>query len=245
MTREISKDTLFEGRLICRQYKKGYRFSIDSVLVGHFALIKTKEIILDLGTGCGIIGLILLYRHQNQQITVTGFEKQANLACLAGLNVKDNNYSKYFKIVTGDVAEIKQHFKAESFSLVIANPPFYSSGSGRTSIDTEELAAKHQSDFGINGFIDGAVYCVRNRGRVVLVYPAELLSELLQALKSRKIEPKKLQFIYSYPDNSAKAKLVLVEGVKNGGVGLSVFPPCYIYKYKNGPYSEEVQAMYT
>jgi tRNA1Val (adenine37-N6)-methyltransferase len=242
--REKVRDTLFEGEVVCWQHKQGYRFSIDSILLAHFTPVQTQSSILDLGAGCGVLGLILLYRHANREIRVTGIEKQTALCDLARLNIMENDLSHSFNLIASDIDDIKQQLPPESFPLVISNPPFYSTPSGRKSCDTEALVARHQQNSGLQGFVDGAAYCVKNRGRVVFIYPARLLADLIQPMVKRNIEPKKMRFIYSYPEHSAGAKLVLIEGIKNGGTGLTVDPPCYIYQQKNGPYSENVQAMY-
>jgi len=242
--REKVRDTLFDGEIVCWQHKQGYRFSIDSVLLANFTPVQTQSRILDLGSGCGVLGLILLYRHADKDIRVTGIEKQEALCELSRLNIKENGYTDSFNLIASDISEIKQQLQPESFPVVISNPPFYSTSSGRKSSDSEELIARHQQYRGLQGFVDGAAYCVKNRGRVVFIYPAHLLADLLQAMARRRIEPKKMRLIYSYPEQSAGARLVLLEGMKNGGTGVTVAPPCYIYQYKNGPYSEFIQAMY-
>jgi tRNA1(Val) A37 N6-methylase TrmN6 len=238
------EDTLFNGSLICHQYRRGYRFSVDSVLLGHFPTVRTGETVLDLGTGCGIVGLILLFRHSYRNISVTGIERQAELLELASQNCIDNGYQDSFQLVHGQVEEVDRLLPAESFSLVIANPPFFRSGSGRLCGGEQATTARHQSANGLQGFVDGAAYCLKNRGRTAFIYPATQVAELIGALIRRRLEPKRLQFIYSYPGPTAPAKLVLVESVKNGGPGARILPPCYLYRSRNGAYSAEVQAMY-
>ncbi len=242
--REKTRDTLFDGKIVCWQYKQGYRFSLDSVLLAHFAPVRKDDTILDLGSGCGVLGLILLYRHRNNGIHVTGIEKQFELMELARLNIDENKVADSFHLVSGDVADTRKHFAPELFSLVISNPPFYSISSGRSSNRAEPLAARHRPDDGLEVFVDGVAYCLKNRGRVVFVYPAHLLSELFSAMTARRLEPKVLQFVFSYPDGKSTAKLVLVQARKNGGNGLTIRPPLYIYQYQNGPYTEAVASMY-
>lgn len=238
------EDTLFNGALICHQFRRGYRFSVDSVLLGHFPTVRTGEIVLDLGTGCGIVGLILLFRHGYRSISVTGIERQAELLELAEQNRIDNGYQDSFRLIHGRVEEIDRLLPAESFSLVIANPPFFRPGSGRLCGGEQSTTARHQSPNGLQGFVDGAAYCLKNRGRAAFIYPAPQVAELIDALTRRRLEPKRIQFIYSYPDATQAAKLVLVESVKNGGPGARILPPCYLYRSRNGVYSADVQAMY-
>ncbi len=235
---------MFDGRLCCSQYKYGYRFSIDSILIAHFPTIRADETILDMGTGCGIIGLILCYRNKEKNVSVTGIENQVNLGDLAQKNISDNDFEPRFKLIQADLRDYKSVVKAESYSLVVANPPFYTRGSGRVSWNPEAMAARHQDDFGLSGFIEAAAYCVKNRARTVFIYPAEFIAELTTCLQENRLHPKKIQFIYSYPE-SEKATLVIVEAVKNGGVGSAVCGPCYIYQFKNGPYTDRVESMFS
>jgi tRNA1(Val) A37 N6-methylase TrmN6 len=241
---EICSDTLFDGKLICWQPLAGYRFSIDSVLVSHFAKIKNNEKILDLGTGSGIIGLILLFRHSEKISSLVGYDIQKNLIDIARKNSHENGFQQIFKVIHGDVADTRTRLDPESFSLVISNPPFFLPGSGRISISQEKQIARHQSDLTLLRFVDSAAYCVKNKGKVVLVYPAEFSCELFEMMRSRRIEPKRIQFVYSYPGDQSEAKLLLVEGIKNGGRGQKILSPFYIYDSRNGSYSRQMLKMY-
>ena len=240
---QVSQDSLFEGRLICRQHRSGYRFSIDSVLLAHFPEIRKYEKILDLGTGCGIIGLIFCYRHAVQKVSVTGLELQPDLADLARHNIAENGYEKSFSLIEGDLNDFRSIIKAESFSLVTANPPFYAKGTGRVSHNPEAKTARHQDEGGLAVFVESAAFSVKNRGRIIFIFPAKFAAELLFCFKAHRISPKKMRFIYSYP-GIKKASLVIVEGIKNGGAGMEVTDPLYLFQYRNGPYSEIVQAMF-
>lgn len=242
--REVSLDSLFSGRLDCYQYENGYRFSIDSVLVSHFVSMKPGELILDIGSGCGIIGLIILYRHGNVVLKVTGLEKQGDLVSIGRKNIAINHFDKNFDMIEGDATEVKNLFRAETFSVVISNPPFFQQHSGRLSRDDESRAARHQEEATLETFIHAAAYCLRNRGRFATIYPAGSLTELLLALKKKNIEPKRIRFVYPYPEYTFGAKLVLVEGIKNGGEGVRIEPPLYVHQFKNGPHSREIMKMY-
>ena len=237
-------NSLFDGRLICYQYENGYRFSIDSVLVSHFIVPRKNEKVLDLGSGCGVIGLILLHRHAEKPISVTGIEKQTDLVKICRKNIVTNNLEKKFGIIEGDVSNIKHFIQAEAFSLVISNPPFYVKHSGRLSKNTESMTARHQDDATLNRFVRAAAYCLKNRGKIVIIYPAGSITQLLFELKKKNIEPKRIRFVYPFPEYRFGAKLVLVEGIKNGGDGTLIEPPLYIHQFKDGPHSEEIMKMY-
>ena len=159
-------------------------------------------------------------------------------------NIILHKYNQTFEVVHGDVNNIRNIFQPESFSRVITNPPFYLKNSGRQSADEETKTARHQDDTTLSSFINGAAYALKNKGRIVLVYPANCLSLLLNELKVNRIEPKRVQFVYSYPEDSPPAKLVLIEGIKNGGRGVTIEAPFYIYHRKGGTYSNEMAKMY-
>jgi tRNA1(Val) A37 N6-methylase TrmN6 len=240
---EVSRDTLFDGEVICSQHVDGYRFSIDSVLLAHFPRIRKKERILDLGSGCGVIGLILCYRHADKQIHVTGIEAQTALVRLARANISANGYEDRYSITEGNLQQYRSLLKPEAFSVVIANPPFFVSGTGRVSRTHEKNTARHQREGGLNHFVEAASFGVKNRGRVVFVFPADQSASLIGAFQHHRLAPKRMQIVYSYP-GIRRASLVLVEAVKNGGTGLEILDPLYMYRYRNGPYARSVGTMF-
>ncbi len=239
---DITSDSLFDGKLICHQYKDGYRFSIDAVLLAHYAQSAcTGDTVLDLCCGCGIIGLILAYRCEN--ISVIGLELQPNLVGLARTNSLENGFEDRFTVIRGDVKTISYTLKPESVQTVVCNPPYGKQKSGRISHSREAAIARHEIHADLQDCVKAASYAVQNRGRVFFIYPSTRLPVLIQALYSSRLVPKKIQPVYSYPE-SLHAKLVIVESVKNGGEECTLSVPVYIYQYKNGPYSPEVAVMY-
>ncbi|WPD21145.1 MAG: tRNA1(Val) (adenine(37)-N6)-methyltransferase [Candidatus Electrothrix scaldis] len=240
-TPPLTDDTLFNGRLICRQHRDGYRFSLDAVLLAHFCQPASRDRVLDLGTGCGVIGLVLSYRHPDIQLT--GLELQPALAALAQSNVQINNLQDRFTVVPGDLRTVKQHFQAESFELVLSNPPYHKVGCGRLSEADERALARHELTADPESVIAAAAFAVKNRGTVACIYPAERLATVTAAMMKKRLIPKRIQPVYSYPEDN-RARLVMIEAMKNGGEGVRLLPPLYIYQYPNGPYSAEVKKMY-
>jgi len=240
-TRELTENTLYNGKLICCQYRDGYRFSVDAVLVAHFCRLKGGAHVLDLGCGSGIIGLQLAYLHPG--IALTGLEIQEDLVALARKNVNRNQLNNRIEIVEADVCSIGKILAAESFDLVVCNPPYRKFGSGRINLGDQAAIARHELKADLADMLDGAAYSVKNRGAVVLVYPAVRFAHLAAVLAEKKLAMKRFQPVYSYPEDS-QARLVLVEAVKNGGEECRILPPFYIYSEKNGAYSQEMQRMY-
>ena len=238
---ERSDDTLFAGRLICRQPEHGYRFSVDAVLAAHFARPAAADRVLDLGCGCGVIGLILA--HRNPEITVCGLEVQADLAALAADNARRNGFAKRVRVVCGDLRAMGELFAAESFDLVVATPPYRRLGSGRLSDHDQAARARHELHGDLADFVRAAAFAVRNRGRVVVVYPALRTATLLAVLQSHRLTPRRLQPVVAWP-GAACARLALVEAVKNGGEGFEILGPLPIDAARGGGPSAELQAMY-
>ena len=241
---KVSCDTLFDGSLHCLQHRSGYRFSVDAILAAHFSPPSPGAALLDLGSGSGVIALIGLYRWQERITSVSCLELQQGLADLASRNMVMNGYAEKMKVVQGDLRHILDFFPAETFSQVICNPPFYKKNSGRPCQDQESFVARHQVHCTLPEVVGAAAAVVKNRGKVVFIYPATGMNALLVALHQHHLVPKRLQTIYSYPDGAAPARLILVEAVKNGGEGMQLLAPFYIYERRLGAYSKGMQRLY-
>ncbi len=240
----LSRDSLFDGELICFQHQNGYRFSIDAILVGHFLDVKQGDSILDLGTGSGIISMILMYRWRHRIKEVSGIEVQQGLAGLAKKNFQSNNLERFGKILEGDIKEIDKLIKPESYEKIVCNPPFYTPASGRTNTNPEAQMARHQILATLQDFLFASAFAVKNGGVVSFIYPAARMSEFITFAKEFRLEIKKIQFVYSYPHKTALARLVLFQCIKNGGTGTEVLPPFYVYSEKGGAFSSEMQGFY-
>jgi tRNA1(Val) A37 N6-methylase TrmN6 len=238
---DLTDDTLFSGALICRQHRDGYRFSVDAVLAAHFAVPKPGQRVLDIGCGCGVIGLILAYRQP--QIVISSLEMQEDLAALAEENGRANGFGDRFQVIRGDVRAIGRRLAPESFDLVICNPPYRKKDSGRINQGDQAALARHELRGEIADFTRAAAFAVKNRGKVVFVYPARRSNTLLAALHEQRLTPKRLQPVYSYP-GAESARLVLVEAVKNGGEQIEILTPLYIYERRNGSYAPTMLALY-
>ncbi len=238
---DLTSDTLFNGRLYCLQPRRGYRFSIDSVLLAHFVKPCPTDKILDVGAGCGVISLILAYRWPS--VRLTGLELQDSLALVFQRNIALNHFSDRLCLVKGDLRQIKEIIPAGVFDKVVCNPPYYRCGAGRDNPDREQAIARHEIMANLEDTVAAVSFAVKNRGWVSFVYPAERGAALLTTLRKYKLEPKRLQIIYSYP--GGPGRLILVDSMRGGGEELHIMPPFYIYK---GPgsrqYSPEMAALY-
>ena len=241
---EISADSLFDGKLTCLQYVNGYRFSIDAILLAHFFTPRKGAKILDAGTGSGVIPLILMYLHGDRISSVDGLEIQPDLVRLAVENFKRNGFENKCRAVEGDISSVLSLFEPEIFDHIYCNPPFYKSDSGRQNLNDQARIARHQISATIDDITAGCAKVLKNKGDAIFIYPAEQMNELFIALAKARLMPKQLQIIYSYPAENQTAKLMLVHCKKNGGQGLSILPPFYVYSDKDGTYSEKMRALH-
>jgi tRNA1(Val) A37 N6-methylase TrmN6 len=231
-------DTLFEGKLKLFQGRSGYRFSLDALLLAHFVTCRRSEKIADLGTGNGVIALILAYLHSS--LSITGVETQLSMIDRASRNVRLNEFQERVTISRADVRNIQETFNPESFAAVVCNPPYRRTTSGRISPNVERKIARHEIAAGLADFLRAGAYLLPIKGRIAMVYPALRIVDLLQSMRSANLEPKRLRMVHSFADT--KASLVLVEAVKGGRSGSEALSPLIVYK-KGKQYTTEVEAM--
>ncbi len=235
---EIVED-LLKGRLKIIQPKRGYRFSIDALLLANFTLVKKRANVADLGTGSGVVPLVLSFLHPGASIT--GVEIDAETADRARRSVALNNLAEKIDIVCGDVRSVETLLSPGSFDTVVANPPYGKIETGRINPEGKTAAARHELAGGLDDFIKAAACLLKPKGRFSLVYPARRLSDAMAEMRKGGVEPKRLRMVHSR--EGAAAKLVLLEGVKGGGVEMEVMAPLVIYE-SDGRYTKEIEAMY-
>lgn len=232
-------EDLLRGSLKIIQKKSGYRFSIDAVLLANFAGIKKGDSVVDIGTGSGVIPLILAFRHR--ACDITGLELDAATADMAARSVELNKLVGRISIVQKDIREIKKTFHPETFGSALANPPYGKLDTGRVNPNEQIAAARHEVAGGLDDFLGAASYLLKYKGRLSIIYPARRFADVIAGMRSFNLEPKRVQMVHSREGEGAC--LVLVEGVKGGGVEMEVMKPLYIYG-SNGNYTGEVEDMY-
>ena len=212
-------DCFMDGRLKLIQSKDGYRFSIDAILLAEFVTIRQGDVVVDLGTGCGVIPLILLLTKLVGY--AFGLEIQEELAGQAARNVLLNGFDDKMKVVLGDIKN--PPIAEESADVVICNPPYRQVKSGRINPDPRRAIARHEIMANIDDILHAARSVLRKKGRLALIYSSVRLADILVRMRRFDMEPKKLQIIY--PDLNSGAKLVLVEAILGGRPGLKISPP--------------------
>jgi len=203
------------------QKKTGYRFSIDAVLLSQFAKIRNNERVIDLGTGCGILPLLLC--HDAKAHSFVGVEIQRDLAELARRNVQLNRVEDRVSILHSDFRKLRAIFPPGSFQVVLSNPPYRKHRTGRVNPALEKAIARHEIEGTLEDLITMASYLLPPKGRCYLIFPARRTVDLLVILRNRGLEPKRLQYVY--PGVHKEAHFVLTESIKASGVELKVMDP--------------------
>ncbi|OPX35869.1 MAG: hypothetical protein B1H12_08300 [Desulfobacteraceae bacterium 4484_190.2] len=212
-------DHFMDGRLKLIQSKDGYRFSIDAILLAEFVTIRQGDVVIDLGTGCGVIPLILLLTKLVGY--AFGLEIQEELAAQAARNVLLNGFDDKMRVVLGDIK--KPPIAEESADVVICNPPYRQVKSGRINPDPRRAIARHEIMASIDDILRAARNILRKKGRLAVIYSSVRLADILVRMRRFNLEPKKIQIIY--PDLNSGAKLALVEAILGGRPGLKISPP--------------------
>jgi len=221
------------------QSKKGYRFSIDAVLLEQFISARHSSKGIELGTGSGVISILLARRLS--KVNITAVELQKPLADRAERNIKLNDLEERIEIIQKDIKDLKEIYPTNSFNFAYANPPFRKPETGRMSIDKERAIARHEIEISLQELISTTSYLLKHSGRFYLIYHPFRLVELISVLKESRLEPKRMRFVHSRKGD--EAKMVLIEAAKGSGTWLKIDPPLFLYE-KGKTYSEEVLEMF-
>lgn len=234
MKEEYHTDTLLDGRLQILQAKRGYRFSMDPILLAHHVRVFPGDRVLDLGTGCGIMALLLALRHP--EASVTGVEIQKKLADIARENAVRNKLERRIRILNEDMRLLTQEQVLGPVEVVTINPPYYKEESGRVNMNQEKAVARHEIHINLEGWLLAARNLLRTCGRLYTIFPAERMAELFFFMEKYQLRPKMLRCVHS--TSKEDAKLVIVEAIFAGRSGMTLAPPLLIY---NSPskYSDE------
>jgi tRNA1Val (adenine37-N6)-methyltransferase len=212
-------DAFMNGRLRLIQSRNGYRFSIDAIFLSDFVTTREEDVVVDLGTGCGIIPLILLTK---RTINIAfGLEIQDELAAQAARNARLNGLEARMKVVMGDLKRLP--FQEGSADVVICNPPYRKIATGRLNPDLRRAIARHELFASLDDILGAASRLLRPKGRFATIYPCARLADILCRLGRFNLEAKRLRIIY--PSLQSQAKLALIEACSGGRRGLVIEPP--------------------
>ena len=232
-------DLEFKGLKII-QNTDGFCFGIDSVLLSDFSKnIRVNSKVIDLGTGTGILPILLSGKTEN--CTFTGVEIQEDVSNMARRSVKLNCLEDKIKIINDNILNLKNNFERNTFDVVVTNPPYKKINTGITNNEEKKNISRHEITASLEEFIKVSSYLLKDLGEFYMVNRPNRLVDIFYTMRKEKIEPKKIRFIC--PNENKPANLVLIKGVKNGRPFLEVEKDLFIYN-KEGCYTDEVLKIY-
>lgn len=214
-------------------------FGMDAVLLSGFAKVKEGQKVLDLGTGTGIIPILLEAKTKGEHFT--GLEIQAESADMARRSVALNHLEEKVDIVTGDIKNASSMFGASSFDIITTNPPYMIGAHGLTNPDKEKAIARHEVLCTLEDIIRESYKILKPGGKFFMVHRPFRLAEIIQVMTSYKIEPKRMQLVYPFVDK--EPNMVLIEGQKDAKSRITVEKPLIVYK-EQGVYTDEIYDIY-
>lgn len=222
------------------QNKEGFCFGIDSVLLSDFSKnIKKGAKILDLGTGTGIVSILLCGKTDLSDIT--GVEIQKEVADMAKRSSKLNNLENKFKVINDNILNLKNIFDKQTFDVIVTNPPYKESGKGVINKKESKVISRHEITATLEDFIKVSSDLLKDKGEFYMVHRPERLVDILNIMRNNKIEPKVLRMVCS---NIYKEPiLILIKGIKNAKRFLKIEKNLYIYDEKEN-YTEEILKIY-
>lgn len=221
------------------QNKNCFCFGMDAVLLSSFAKAEAGEQVLDLGTGNGVIPILM--QAKNPESYFTGLEIQEISANLAKRSVELNDIGEFVKIVQGDIKEASAIFGGASFHVVTTNPPYMNENHGIVNPDNAKAIARHELLCTLEDVVREASKCLKMRGRFYMVHRPQRLVEIFDTMTRHHLEPKRIRMVYPYAHK--EANMVLIEAVKGGRTLLKVEEPLFVYN-EDGSYTEKLLEMY-
>lgn len=239
---------LKEGERIDELHRNQYKiiqdagrfcFGMDAVLLSGFAKVKAKERVLDLGTGTGIIPILLEARTKGEHFT--GLEIQAQSADMARRSVALNGLEEKIDIVTGDLKEAAKIFGAASYHVVTCNPPYMTANHGLQNPEQPKAIARHELLCTLEDVIEQSAKVLLPNGRLYLVHRPFRLAEIISSLCAHGLEPKRMRLVHPFADR--EPNMVLIEALKGGKPRITVEKPLVIYKEPE-VYTDEIYEIY-
>jgi tRNA1(Val) A37 N6-methylase TrmN6 len=234
----VTRDAILGGALTVLQPERGYRFSVDSVLLGRFATARPRDRVLELGAGCGVVAMMLARLGRARE--VVALEIQPELAALIARSAALNGLAN-LRAIAADLR--RRHIagiEPQRFDLVVANPPFRAARTGRESPESGRRLARVERDATLADFAAAARRYARHGARVAFVFTAARAAELVATLRAHRLEPKRIRFVH--PRIDAPASTVLIEARAGGGIEVRVEPPLVLYAHDR-VYTDEARAL--
>ena len=233
-------DDLEFNNLKIIQNKNYFCFGMDAVLLSDFAKnIRNDSTVIDLGTGTGIISILLSGKTKITKIY--GIEIQKEILEMANKSIKLNSLENKIELINDNIKNINKYFKNNSIDAIVTNPPYKKENTGITNIDEKKLISRHEVLAKLEDYINISNKLLKDKGEFYMIHRPERLVDIMAYMRQYKIEPKEVKFICSH--NNEPPKLVLIKGVKNAKPFLKIKENLNIYD-KDGNYTEEILKIY-
>lgn len=232
-------DDLQRNGLRIIQHPKAFRFGMDAVLLADFTRLRPRERVGDMGTGTGILPLLLSQKEES--CTFEAFEIQPDMADMAARSVRLNHLEERIRVYAADMRRAYEVTGREKLHAVVCNPPYGKLGGVLTSATETVSLARHEQDCTINDVAASCAAVLRNHGRLSIVFPAQRLLELCDALREHRLEPKRIRMVCAHVDKPPY--LVMVEAMKNARPQLLWLPPLVVY-HADGTETDEIKRIY-
>jgi len=222
------------------QNTKGFCFGIDSILLSDFAKsIKKGAKVVDLGTGTGIISILLTAK--TEASNVLGVELQTDIADMAERSVLLNHLENKVSIINEDIRELDKILEIGTYDVIITNPPYMKKDSGLKNENNTKLISRHEVECTLEDIARVSHKLLRDNGEIYMVHRPDRLVDIMAIFRKYRLEIKEMRLVFS--NESSQANLVLIKAVKNGNAFLRIHKPLYVYQ-KKGEYTEEILKIY-
>ena len=221
------------------QNEDGFCFGMDAVLLSGYAVVRRGENVLDMGTGTGIIPILLEAKTEGRHFT--GLEIQPQCVDMARRSVALNHLEEKIEIVEGDIKSASSLFGKSVFDVVTSNPPYINDRHGLKNPDIPKAIARHEVLCSLEDVVSQAAMVLKPNGRFYMVHRPHRLIEIIHVLTKYKLEPKRMKFVHPYIDR--EANMVLIEAVRGGKSMVKLEAPIVVFKEK-GVYSDEIKGIY-
>ncbi|MCI6349899.1 MAG: tRNA1(Val) (adenine(37)-N6)-methyltransferase [Tenericutes bacterium] len=239
MEKNVINDLVGYDNLKIVQNNEYFNFSLESILIPRFCILKKKMKIIDFCTGNAPIPLVLSTLTDSE---IIGVEIQKEIYALATESVKINGLEERISILNEDVKKLPDLFETDTFDLITCNPPYFKVNESSNLNDNYiKTVARHEVMLTLNDIFAVSRKLLKNNGSVVMVHRTDRLSEILTLMTNNNLQPKRIRFIY--PKEGKESNLVLIDAKKNGKIGVKVLPPLYCHN-DDGSYTSEVLKMF-
>ena len=237
---KVINDLLDYNNLKIVQDDQYFNFSLDSVLLPNFVSIKSKtKRILDLGTGNAPIPIIL---STMTNAKIYGIEIQKDIYDLAMESLEINKLKDRITIINDNMKNLDKYFEVNSFDLIVSNPPYFKLNEQSNINEIEQKTiARHEKEITLQELVSIRQKYLNNNGTFAIIHRTDRLIEIIEEFRKNNIEPKRIQFIY--PKKNTESNMVLIEGRKNGNIGLKVLEPIIVHE-NNGDYKKEIKEIF-